>query len=413
MKIDWNQRGQWLSPESLLATAKRERAKSIQEELIRRKVISSSPWKFFAIAAAVFFLMAHPVVRLPRFAPQMLTAIVGDTHHSSSGAACTPTTGYLHCRVLTIDHNQVGGSTLTNFPVLVSTSFGVAQSATCLDHVYTSDSGGTSPIPWEIDHCTPPAGVTDWVLVTPISSSADTLFYVSYNNASITVGQNTGAAAPTNVWASAYQFVAHLTSTGDSTSNVHNCSLNGTVNGAAAHISSGFSTNGTAANYTTCSASIQVNAHAMTVSGWAKSNLVNTGYIANKNFDGTRVPYSLGNPGSSEPGFGFYDGAWHSTGVTTNYRNDGLFHYIVGTYDGTTLRYYFDGGAETTLSYSGSTGTGTGLTSIGAYINNSEAWNGILDEVRIMNTVLTPGEIIANMNSQSTGSTFVGVGAEI
>ncbi len=398
--MNWNDRGAWLHPENLLRTAT-ERPSKAKWQTAKKLCLQS---------ILVALLTLHPW-----HSPLWQTRIAGPggMAPSGSGAACTPMTGYLHCRVLTIDHTQVG-STLTNFPLLVNTTYGAnAQSASCLDHVYTSDAGGTTLIPWEIDKCTPPAVVIDWVLISSVSSSVDTLFYVSYDNAGISTAQNTGGAGPTNVWAAAYQFVGHLTNTGDSTSNAHTCSLNGTVTGGAAQISSGFVTNGTAANYTTCGTNIQVGAQAVTVSGWAKSNTVNTGYIVNKNYDGSRVPYSLGNPGASEQGFGFFDGGWHTTGLTTNYRGDGLFHFIVGTYDGTTLRYYFDGSPETTLSYSGSTGTGTGQTSIGAYINNSEAWNGTIDEARILNTVLTAAQILVEWKSQKTSSTLLTVGAEI
>lgn len=338
---------------------------------------------------------------------------------SGSAAACTPMTGYLHCRVLTIDHTQVGGSTLSSFPVLVNTNYGGnAQSASCYDHVYTSDQGGTTLIPWEQEHCNPPAVVVDWVLIASISSSADTIFYVSYDNAAITTPQNTGANGPTHVWDTNYQLVAHLVSNvtvTDSTSNANTCTVNGTVTSATGQISLGTATNGTAANFIGCGAGVQVAAQALTLSGWVKSGAVNVGWVINKNFDGTRVPYGIGSPGSTEPGMSFYDGAWHSTGIITDYRNDGLFHFLVGTFDGATLKYYFDGAAtpETTLSYSGSTGTGTGVVGVGEYINNAAAWNGSLDEVRVSNSVRPSNWIVAEWKNQKTSSTFLTVGAEI
>jgi hypothetical protein len=370
--------------------------------------------KFFAIAGLVFLLLGHPLLFSPQHASQQ---IMVSQSISVSGAACTPMSGYLHCRVLTIVTHPT--STLTNFPVLVSTSYGGnAQSASCFDHVYTSDSLGTTLIPWEQEHCSPPAGVVDWVLVTPISSSADTLFYVSYDNASITVAQNTGSVGPTHVWDANYQLVAHLVSNSsvtDSTSNANTCTVNGTVSSVTGQISLGTSTNGTAANFVGCGAGVQVAAQALTISGWVKSSTVNVGWVINKNYDGSRVPYGIGNPGSSEPGMSFYDGSWHSTGVVTNYKGDGLFHFVVGTYDGTTLKYFFDGNAtpETTLSYSGSTGTGTGVVAIGEYINNSEAWNGSLDEVRVSNSVRVPAWINFEWLTQKTSSTALTVGAEI
>lgn len=368
--------------------------------------------KFFAIAGLVFLLLGHPLLFSPQHASQQ---IMVSQSIAVSGAACTPVSGYLHCRVLTITQHPT--STLTNFPVLVSANYGGnAQSASCFDHVYTSDSLGTTLIPWEQEHCNAPAVVVDWVLVTPVSSSADTLFYVSYDNASITVAQNTGSVGPTHVWDANYQLVAHLvsnTSVTDSTSNANTCTVNGTVSSVTGQISLGTSTNGTAANFVGCGAGVQVAAQAMTISGWVKANAGTVGWIINKNYDGSRAPYGIGGPGASIPGMAFFDGGWRNTGVTTNYRGDGLFHYVAGTYDGTILRYFFDGTQDTTLSYSGSTGTGTGVTGIGEYINNSEAMNGSLDEIRVSNSVRLPAWITAEYNNQKTSSTFLTVGAEI
>lgn len=407
MKIDWNKRGDWLRPERLLATAERE----------GKKPASGPPWYFFfCVSLMVFFLLSHPVMRLPLFAPQHASQqIMVSQSIAVAGGACTPMSGYLHCRVLTIVTHPT--STLLNFPVLVSTNVGTTpQSGTCLDHVYTSDSGGTTLIPWEIDKCSPPGIFVDWVLIASVSSSVDTIFYISYDNASITTAQNTGSVGPTHVWDANYVMVQHLTSNvtvTDSTSNALTCTVNGTVTGTIAQIGNGTTTNGTAANFVGCGAGVQVAAQAMTISGWVKANSGTVGWIINKNYDGSRAPYGIGGPGASIPGMAFFDGGWRNTGVTTNYRGDGLFHFVAGTYDGTILRYFLDGTQETSLSYSGSTGTGTGVVGIGEYVNNSEAMNGSLDEIRVSNSVRLPAWIASEWLNQKSSSTFLTVGAEI
>src|SRR5580658_7008317 len=123
---------------------------------------------------------------------QMLSEIVaGMTPPGGSGGGnCTPTSGFLHCRPLTINSSQVGGATLSNFAVLTENASGPLtlgapriQNSNCYDVVFTSDSAGALRIPWEMESCTPSTGaVIAWVKVASISASANTTFYVSYDN---------------------------------------------------------------------------------------------------------------------------------------------------------------------------------------------------------------------------------------
>lgn len=80
--------------------------------------------------------------------------------------------------------------------------------------------------------------------------------------------------------------------------------------------------------------------------------------------------------------------------------NDGLWHYLTGTYDGTTISLYVDG----VLSGSSTTKTGTQVTdSTGPfYIGNrgsSLYWNGTIDAVSVYARALTASEILSNYNA--------------
>jgi len=69
----------------------------------------------------------------------------------------------------------------------------------------------------------------------------------------------------------------------------------------------------------------------------------------------------------------------------------GAWHFIVGTWDGTTIQLYVDGAFAGTGSNSG-TITPSGLT-MGYF--NSVYWPGTVDDLRIYDRVLTPAEVTA------------------
>jgi hypothetical protein len=159
-------------------------------------------------------------------------------------AACTPATGYSYCRDITVAHGKVGAGTEneSNFVVLVcangsspcNTSVsGLNQSGggahvTSLngyDIIFTSDSGGTTKLSWEVEKYVLNTGELEaWVKVPTLSYTSDTHIYMSYGNSGISSfqGGSTGAA-----WDSSYMAVWHMGGTGayavnDSTANGNN-----------------------------------------------------------------------------------------------------------------------------------------------------------------------------------------------
>jgi hypothetical protein len=73
--------------------------------------------------------------------------------------------------------------------------------------------------------------------------------------------------------------------------------------------------------------------------------------------------------------------------------------HLAATYDGSTLRLYRNGALVATLNRSGAIGTSSGPLRIGGNsVWPAEYFNGLVDEVRIYNRVLTVSEIQADMN---------------
>ena len=72
---------------------------------------------------------------------------------------------------------------------------------------------------------------------------------------------------------------------------------------------------------------------------------------------------------------------------------DGLWHHAAGVYDGSKICVYVDGIVDTCKDCSGTFNSSTYNVWIGANPVSLEAWTGDIDDVRVYNTALQPGEI--------------------
>ena len=81
----------------------------------------------------------------------------------------------------------------------------------------------------------------------------------------------------------------------------------------------------------------------------------------------------------------------------------GVWTHVAGTYDGTDVKLYINGGLVGSTPYSGNIGAGEA----GFYISSlfsSERFSGLIDEVRLWNVARTEAEIQANMNGTLVGN---------
>ena len=161
---------------------------------------------------------------------------------------------FSYYRSLTIDHTKCGSSNSSSFPVLVSISHstfktvangGHVNNASGYDIIFTSDSAGATKIPWEVEFYDGTNGIlVAWVNVATVSHTVDTVFYVFFDDATISTAQNTGSFAPTAVWDANYKGVWHLgngssLSLVDSTTNGLTLSNNNSVAAVAGQIDGG------------------------------------------------------------------------------------------------------------------------------------------------------------------------------
>ncbi|HVR84927.1 MAG TPA: LamG-like jellyroll fold domain-containing protein [Planctomycetota bacterium] len=128
---------------------------------------------------------------------------------------------------------------------------------------------------------------------------------------------------------------------------------------------------------------------ARSISAWAKSGTTASGgrWIFSYGSPTTHEAMSIGMNGTSLTGGGFNDdltvaGFWNTS-----------WHFIVLTYDGTTAVLYGDGHQVATAAKAWN------LVSLHAYIgrlvSGGDYWNGLIDDVRVYDRVLTPDEITA------------------
>jgi hypothetical protein len=341
-----------------------------------------------------------------------------------TGESCNPASGYAYCRQLSIDYTQAGGSTLSNFPVLVNAVLGVSrlQNANCYDIIFTTDSQGTSRIPWEQETCQPSTGaIVDWVILPSISASVNTVFYISYGNTSLAAAQNTGSNAPANVWQSSYAGVWHLPNgstltANDSTANAFNGKATN-VAAATGEIDGAGSFNGSN-SYVDLSGSVLSATSQFAVSFWARTSAagssqraVTKGYYGGDDGN-TGFLFQMQPSGVMAFGLGYAHG---TAGITSSAAvNDGNWHHFVGVLNSGTLYLYIDGSPAASPVSTSLTLASTSHMQISGYNNASgEVWNGSVDELEVLTSALQTNWITAEYNNQKSASTFVIVGAEI
>lgn len=142
-----------------------------------------------------------------------------------------------------------------------------------------------------------------------------------------------------------------------------------------------------------------------TVEAWAKTTASLTSYvtaIVTNQFNlASSLNFSLGTnfaPTNYTITAGFFDGSWHNpTGFTPSVN---VWYHYVGTYDGTTLRFYVNGSQNSSLNYSGTPGSG-GTIRIARRWDSADNdsvnfFPGEIGVVRVYNRALTADEISTN-----------------
>jgi hypothetical protein len=334
--------------------------------------------------------------------------------YSASSAGAWYSSSWGHRTAITIDHSKVITTNHTDFPVLINTtnpdwkhtgSGGHVGNTDGSDILFTSDDG-TTKLKHEIERYTSSTGeLIAWVKVPTLSTSVDTVLYIYYGNAG--VGAQADAA---NVWDSSFKGVWHYadgtTLSAASSTGINNGTITGTMVAVAGKIGgagcSGGSTSCSSSNssagitYTTFSSTTP------TLSAWIKLDSLSPTYQNVAAFNAANGLWL--NSGKMD----LYTTADHNANTSVG---TGSWVHVALTYDGTTIRYYYNGATDGTGSASG-----FNFQINGSFKDNggtADTMRGSMDELRFSNTVRSAGWIATEYNTMNSPSTFYSLGVEV
>ena len=319
---------------------------------------------------------------------------------------------WLNRTKITFD-NSSGTENLTDFPVLISltaTDIDFSKVGAGGSDIRFVDNDGT-PLDYEIESWDDIGETaTIWVRVQQLDAGSNTDYiHIYYNNPDALDAQT-----PDAVWDSGYAGVYHLEEQviDEDTSGIHQDSA-GTNDGAQSGNASTTGQIAGAQDFDGVNDDIDIgglvgSTNSITLSGWIRHDGL-TGvierYITLENRAVIRH--------DGQNSIGQLDFYVELDGVKQHLRIDGaltagVWHHVVGTWDGTTQRVYVDGVEAGSQSASGVLTTPTA----GTISSASETMDGSIDEVRV-STVARSGEWIkASYRSQSGTFAFTSFGRE-
>ncbi|MDD5749976.1 MAG: DUF2341 domain-containing protein [Patescibacteria group bacterium] len=322
--------------------------------------------------------------------------------------------------------------TTSNFPVLATSTIdslktsangGKVETAEGYDIVWT-DSDGNTILNYEVEKYDATSGeIAHWVSVD-VSASEDKTIYLYYGKE-----DDTNHATSTGVWGDNYQAVWHFSETSgahyDSTkNNINSQTIVVTDQGSAVGQINGADSYNNSNNYIDFGDVLELD-FPVTISAWVYRDVGgNADAIFSSNFTSVFSGYWLyvNSSGALEVSFGDGGGTGASNAFGRLSSNSsvpsGAWTYVVGTINGTTLG---DINAYTNgqLNNFGSTGSATvyekvnaGTARLGYRGGSSARMGGIIDEVRISNTISSAEWISTEYNNQVSVLSFLTIAAE-
>jgi hypothetical protein len=187
---------------------------------------------------------------------------------------------------------------------------------------------------------------------------------------------------------------------------------NGAAVGNAIQVDSGYFGKGFSfdgdGDYVDCGTGTVEGVSGMTISAWVKTSLTASPNMAvlEQVGSGDDVFYLIWKDTEKFSFTVVNDSQVLGNSVSSLVVTDQAWHHVVGTYNGSIVQVYVDGGNEdlTPASLTGNVETvaGTDLTIGGDGSSGFVAWNGTIDEVIIFNRSLSQTEILALYNASST-----------
>ena len=320
---------------------------------------------------------------------------------------------WLNRKAIIINHSMVSQN-LRNFPVLIKqtdTDLKNEAQPNGNDIVFTDGNG--IKLNHEIEKYSSTTGeLIAWVNVTALSSTHDIVLYMYYGNPECGSQQN-----PAGVWDLNYRLVHHFKETSgtthaDSTTYRNNGTCyNGVTLNVPGIIGSADSFDGSN-DYVGIPNAASLALNRVTVEVWCKTTISTAVEpVICKDYDGSSVLFRIDiSTTDAGNGFGFYNSSWHTTAIAGTERN-GNWHHLVGSYDGTALKYYFDGVLIDTIPYVASLPSNTALVYFARY--QTYYFQGSIDESRVSNYARNASWILTEFRNQQNPATFYSIGSEV
>jgi hypothetical protein len=325
------------------------------------------------------------------------------------------------CRriTLTIDPAKVVGAH-ASFPLLVRLTDPDFANAAGPDLVFTA-ADGVTPLPYERELLT----VTDlaaWVLLPSLASTAPTPIHLYYGDPAAADTQNRPA-----VWDAGYQAVYHLTETTgallDSTARAnHGTAVANPMRGVRSHIATGVRFDGVDdCIQVTQSSSLTSAAATATLSMWVNFDLPTSTTYQRLLMSGNTFANDFRGMEWATNNTGFYYYYPADAGQASNNYIAvatpfvaGQWHYVVLTQDFATktVKMAVDGAIITPSADNTPTNWLDLTTASDWYWGGSPGrtrFVGVMDEIRVSNTVRSPEWIATEFANQSSPSTFYAV----
>ena len=341
---------------------------------------------------------------------------------------------------ITINSNQIA-TTTSSFPVLATSTDSDLRTITHGGHVgqdngydiVFADSDGETLLNYEREKYASTTGEIVYWIKTDISSTTDKVIYMYYGNSGAS-----DLATTTGVWDDEFVGVWHLAHDGVATTSYPDF-LDSTQydnDGSSANMNSADLVDGQANgaldfdggnDRINCgNVNEPVATGKITISAWASQNSVNVlgviisdWNISNKRAFFLKIENQQIAIGISNTGSNYRQMNSANQGMST-----GIWYHMAATWDGTTgtsgYTIYLNGVDVGSLTEEWISGDPDGIYDSGEpmYIGDCPSWggeefDGLIDEVRVSNTVRSAGWIETEYNNQSDVENFLSFGAEV
>lgn len=364
-----------------------------------------------------------------RKAPYILALLA----HSCFGACATSwTNGFAKCVAVTLLHAKIPntdqidftntlcfngagcGSTFTLADLKVTGSGGSVTSASCFDCIVTSDNAGTSLLNWATDVYVGSTGEVVFKVKETRSHSVDDKVYLFFGNASVTTfqGGSVGSAYDASLRLS-YAFGDGATLSLADGSAASRTLTNHSTTAGAGKIGGGIVTSLT--NYANHTTTILGWTNPWSLVGWVKSTGVTGQLIIHLGTSAGAgqgyIQLNAACPGCARVGD---SGGGSGNAVGTTPLNDGNWHLVVGTYDGSSVYHiYADGVLEATSTFQPNNVTADGVQIGIAGDLSSGGCACTLDEITGWGVDQSADWVAALFNNQGAPSTFYTAAAPV